>query len=98
MILQGKSTTKLPKKLLFLFSMALIVSNLLYCDSILIMFLVLQFSVLQFSVLFWSLGLFCVASVFAYGQTSSGKTFTMSGVTQYAVADIYDYIEQVMED
>ncbi|XP_010672217.2 kinesin-like protein KIN-7F [Beta vulgaris subsp. vulgaris] len=37
------------------------------------------------------------SSVFAYGQTSSGKTFTMSGVTQYAVADIYDYIEQQKE-
>ncbi|KAK4490507.1 hypothetical protein RD792_001187 [Penstemon davidsonii] len=32
------------------------------------------------------------SSVFAYGQTSSGKTFTMTGVTEYAIADIYDYI------
>ncbi|KAG7565256.1 Kinesin motor domain [Arabidopsis suecica] len=34
------------------------------------------------------------ASVFAYGQTSSGKTYTMSGITDYALADIYDYIEK----
>ncbi|XP_068640825.1 kinesin-like protein KIN-7F isoform X2 [Aristolochia californica] len=34
------------------------------------------------------------ASVFAYGQTSSGKTFTMSGITENSVADIYDYIEK----
>ncbi|CAO2834615.1 unnamed protein product [Amaranthus hypochondriacus] len=37
------------------------------------------------------------SSIFAYGQTSSGKTFTMCGITQYAVADIYDYIEQHMD-
>ena len=35
------------------------------------------------------------ASVFAYGQTSSGKTYTMSGITDYALADIYDYIAKV---
>ncbi|XP_017981163.1 PREDICTED: kinesin-like protein KIN-7F [Theobroma cacao] len=33
------------------------------------------------------------STIFAYGQTSSGKTYTMSGITEYAVADIYDYIE-----
>ncbi|XP_010444813.1 PREDICTED: kinesin-like protein KIN-7H isoform X1 [Camelina sativa] len=32
------------------------------------------------------------ASVFAYGQTSSGKTYTMSGITDCALIDIYDYI------
>ncbi|CAL5376248.1 unnamed protein product [Camellia sinensis] len=32
------------------------------------------------------------STVFAYGQTSSGKTFTMTGITEYAVADIYYYI------
>ena len=37
------------------------------------------------------------ASVFAYGQTSSGKTYTMSGITEYTVADIYDYIEKVIK-
>lgn len=37
------------------------------------------------------------ASIFAYGQTSSGKTYTMSGITEYAVADIYDYMEKVIE-
>lgn len=34
------------------------------------------------------------SSVFAYGQTSSGKTYTMSGITEYTVADIYDYIQR----
>ncbi|KAK4789468.1 hypothetical protein SAY86_016772 [Trapa natans] len=37
------------------------------------------------------------ANVFAYGQTSSGKTYTMSGVTEYAIADIYNYIAQHKE-
>ncbi|CAN6912895.1 unnamed protein product [Brassica oleracea] len=37
------------------------------------------------------------ASVFAYGQTSSGKTYTMSGITDYALADIYDYIAKHKE-
>ncbi|KAH6789406.1 ATP binding microtubule motor family protein [Perilla frutescens var. frutescens] len=34
------------------------------------------------------------STIFAYGQTSSGKTYTMNGITEYAVADIYDYIEK----
>ncbi|KAK6150556.1 hypothetical protein DH2020_015488 [Rehmannia glutinosa] len=34
------------------------------------------------------------ASVFAYGQTSSGKTYTMTGITEYAIADIYQYIQK----
>ncbi|KAG5018241.1 Kinesin-related protein 4 [Glycine soja] len=34
------------------------------------------------------------SSIFAYGQTSSGKTHTMSGITEYAVRDIYEYIEK----
>ncbi|GAU37680.1 hypothetical protein TSUD_209690 [Trifolium subterraneum] len=37
------------------------------------------------------------SSIFAYGQTSSGKTYTMSGITDYAVADIFDYIEKHKE-
>lgn len=37
------------------------------------------------------------ASVFAYGQTSSGKTYTMSGITEYSMADIYSYIEKHKE-
>ncbi|KAI3684923.1 hypothetical protein L6452_34152 [Arctium lappa] len=32
------------------------------------------------------------SSIFAYGQTSSGKTYTMSGITQYALSDIFDHI------
>ncbi|KAL7606073.1 hypothetical protein Lser_V15G18652 [Lactuca serriola] len=34
------------------------------------------------------------SSIFAYGQTSSGKTYTMSGITEFAIADIYDYINR----
>ncbi|XP_050226898.1 kinesin-like protein KIN-7H [Mercurialis annua] len=34
------------------------------------------------------------SSIFAYGQTSSGKTYTMSGITEYTVADIYDYMNK----
>lgn len=37
------------------------------------------------------------SSIFAYGQTSSGKTYTMTGVTEYALADIYDYIQRHVE-
>ncbi|GAU16802.1 hypothetical protein TSUD_200450, partial [Trifolium subterraneum] len=33
------------------------------------------------------------ATIFAYGQTSSGKTFTMRGITENAIRDIYDYIK-----
>ncbi|KAF8093192.1 hypothetical protein N665_0389s0051 [Sinapis alba] len=33
-------------------------------------------------------------SIFAYGQTSSGKTYTMTGITEFAVSDIFDYIFQ----
>lgn len=35
------------------------------------------------------------ASIFAYGQTSSGKTYTMTGITELAMGDIYDYIQRV---
>ncbi|XP_034674880.1 kinesin-like protein KIN-7F isoform X2 [Vitis riparia] len=34
------------------------------------------------------------SSIFAYGQTSSGKTYTMTGITECAVSDIYDYVER----
>lgn len=37
------------------------------------------------------------SSIFAYGQTSSGKTYTMTGVTQYAISDIFDYITQQVD-
>ncbi|KAG0502834.1 hypothetical protein HPP92_002906 [Vanilla planifolia] len=32
-------------------------------------------------------------TIFAYGQTSSGKTYTMRGITERAVNDIYKHIE-----
>nr|AMS24226.1 kinesin 7-IIe protein [Marsilea vestita] len=34
------------------------------------------------------------ATIFAYGQTSSGKTFTMRGIVENAIRDIYSFIEQ----
>lgn len=34
------------------------------------------------------------STILAYGETSSGKTYTMTGITEYAVADIYDYIQK----
>ncbi|KAK7363351.1 hypothetical protein VNO77_05491 [Canavalia gladiata] len=37
------------------------------------------------------------ATIFAYGQTSSGKTFTMRGVTESAIKDIYEYIKNTPE-
>ncbi|KAI4330375.1 hypothetical protein MLD38_028668 [Melastoma candidum] len=37
------------------------------------------------------------ASVFAYGQTSSGKTYTMSGITEHTLKDIFGYIERHKE-
>ncbi|RZC85942.1 hypothetical protein C5167_026611 [Papaver somniferum] len=37
------------------------------------------------------------ATIFAYGQTSSGKTFTMKGITESAVKDIDDHIRNSPE-
>ncbi|CAJ2650011.1 unnamed protein product [Trifolium pratense] len=37
------------------------------------------------------------ATIFAYGQTSSGKTFTMRGITENAIRDIYDYIKNTSD-
>lgn len=37
------------------------------------------------------------ATIFAYGQTSSGKTFTMRGITENAVRDIYRHIKNTPE-
>ncbi|CAN1289947.1 Kinesin-like protein NACK2 [Linum perenne] len=34
------------------------------------------------------------ATIFAYGQTSSGKTFTMRGITDLAINDIFHHITQ----
>ncbi|KAJ8530229.1 hypothetical protein K7X08_037064 [Anisodus acutangulus] len=34
------------------------------------------------------------STIFAYGQTSSGKTYTMNGITEFTVVDIYDYMEK----
>ncbi|KAK1382525.1 hypothetical protein POM88_020260 [Heracleum sosnowskyi] len=31
-------------------------------------------------------------SIFAYGQTSSGKTYTMRGISESSMSDIFDYI------
>lgn len=35
------------------------------------------------------------ATIFAYGQTSSGKTFTIRGITENAVKDVYEHIKIV---
>ncbi|KAL6224310.1 hypothetical protein ACLB2K_003165 [Fragaria x ananassa] len=37
------------------------------------------------------------ATIFAYGQTSSGKTFTMRGITENAVKDIFEHIRNTPE-
>ncbi|CAA7408430.1 unnamed protein product [Spirodela intermedia] len=37
------------------------------------------------------------ATIFAYGQTSSGKTYTMRGITENAVNDIYNHIQNTPE-
>ncbi|KAL5847763.1 hypothetical protein ACOSQ3_011287 [Xanthoceras sorbifolium] len=37
------------------------------------------------------------STIFAYGQTSSGKTYTMRGITELAVSDIYNYVERHKE-
>ncbi|XP_078445883.1 ATP binding microtubule motor family protein [Wolffia australiana] len=37
------------------------------------------------------------ATIFAYGQTSSGKTYTMRGITENAVNDIYSHIQNTPE-
>ncbi|KAK3013608.1 hypothetical protein RJ639_009311 [Escallonia herrerae] len=37
------------------------------------------------------------ATIFAYGQTSSGKTFTMRGIAENAVRDIYEHIKSSLE-
>ncbi|KAJ7970347.1 Kinesin-like protein [Quillaja saponaria] len=37
------------------------------------------------------------ATIFAYGQTSSGKTYTMRGITEKAVYDIYKHIMKTPE-
>ncbi|XP_016463214.1 kinesin-like protein KIN-7E [Nicotiana tabacum] len=34
------------------------------------------------------------STIFAYGQTSSGKTYTMNGITEFTVTDIYDYMQR----
>ncbi|KAL7244890.1 hypothetical protein ACSBR2_000268 [Camellia fascicularis] len=34
------------------------------------------------------------STIFAYGQTSSGKTYTMSGITEYTIADLFNYIHK----
>ncbi|KAG6572067.1 Kinesin-like protein KIN-7E, partial [Cucurbita argyrosperma subsp. sororia] len=34
------------------------------------------------------------SSIFAYGQTSSGKTYTMNGILEHSVSDIFDYIRK----
>ncbi|XP_047326283.1 kinesin-like protein KIN-7F [Impatiens glandulifera] len=37
------------------------------------------------------------ATIFAYGQTGSGKTYTMFSITEYTIADVFDYIDKHKE-
>ncbi|KAK6795748.1 hypothetical protein RDI58_009203 [Solanum bulbocastanum] len=44
------------------------------------------------------ISILCIsATIFAYGQTSSGKTYTMRGITEKAVNDIYSHIMSTPE-
>ncbi|PHU03425.1 Kinesin-like protein NACK1 [Capsicum chinense] len=37
------------------------------------------------------------STIFAYGKTSSGNTYTMNGITEFTVTDIYDYMQKTIE-
>ncbi|KAM3355766.1 hypothetical protein P3S68_022479 [Capsicum galapagoense] len=37
------------------------------------------------------------STIFAYGQTSSGNTYTMNGITEFTVTDIYVYMQKTIE-
>lgn len=77
-----------PKKLLFQLSVVSTVSNIL-------LFIYLHALLQLQSVIISHNAAYVIASIFAYGQTSSGKTYTMNGITHLAVNDIYDYMEKV---
>ncbi|KAF3622568.1 hypothetical protein FXO37_32290 [Capsicum annuum] len=36
------------------------------------------------------------STIFAYGQTSSGNTYTMKGIIEFTITDIYDYMQKVI--
>lgn len=40
--------------------------------------------------------MFSRASIFAYGQTSRRKTYTMCGINEYTMSDIFNYIHVVL--
>lgn len=42
-----------------------------------------------------SLLYYIAATIFAYGQTSSGKTYTMRGIAENVIDDIYAHIKNV---
>ncbi|KAF3619172.1 hypothetical protein FXO38_33047 [Capsicum annuum] len=37
------------------------------------------------------------STIFAYGKTSSGNTYTMNGITEFTVTGIYDYMQKTIE-
>ncbi|PHU04961.1 hypothetical protein BC332_25783 [Capsicum chinense] len=37
------------------------------------------------------------STIFAYGKTSRGNTYTMNGITEFTVTDIYDYMQNTIE-
>ncbi|KAJ8443627.1 hypothetical protein Cgig2_019609 [Carnegiea gigantea] len=82
---RGRSMRKEPEQLFFLLLVASTVSTSSQCFMRL---LSLWLHVLH------SCKTSFAASVFAYGQTSSGKTYTMSGITEYTMEDIFDYINK----
>ncbi|GFY98572.1 ATP binding microtubule motor family protein [Actinidia rufa] len=57
-------------------------------------FILLRYGVCRFVDLILFL---CSNNFRAYGQTSSGKTFTMRGITENAVKDIYEHIKSTPE-
>lgn len=89
---QSRSTRKEPKKLRLQWSAESTVSIFISSHPQKLLADLLHFGSYWLSVSC----LLYIASIFAYGQTSSGKTFTMGGITEYAVSDIYEYIEKVI--
>ncbi|PHU25430.1 hypothetical protein BC332_03762 [Capsicum chinense] len=40
---------------------------------------------------------YTIATIFAYGQISSGNTYIMNEITKFTVTDIYDYMQKTIE-
>ena len=90
---QGWYMTVERKRLLYQLSVVLTVS-IIFVPVRSVFFLISLITSMRSKRLSLTL-IFFSASIFAYGQTSSGKTYTMIGITEYTVADIYDYVQKV---